>query len=197
MLDSVLVGRDRWLSEKGIMAPSCTKMIIGAFGDEEWYNDRMNFWNDVYGFKMTAMKIDDLEQAIVAPVTGNGIISDQVVIKEIDTRTINPSELDFSSDFTLTITQTGKFYAFCGWFDTYFEGEGVEKVMFSTSPFTKQTHWMQTLFVLENPLEVLKGDIIFGTIQCHKSDYNKRNLEISITFGKKGHRQICQKYKVH
>ncbi|CAG8817865.1 13878_t:CDS:2, partial [Dentiscutata erythropus] len=56
MLDSLIVARDRLLAPDGIIAPSHCRILFAAIEDEEIFNDTLNFWNDVYGFKMTAMK---------------------------------------------------------------------------------------------------------------------------------------------
>jgi protein arginine N-methyltransferase 3 len=182
MLDSVLSARDKWLADDGVMAPSCTKILLSAFGDPEWYNDTVNFWNDVYGFKMNTMRIDYKSNALVTVVNGDKLISNSVVISDIDTKSVIVPKLDFETTFELDISETGKIYAFCGWFDTYFEGKGIDSVMFSTSPMTKATHWMQTLFILEHPLVVSQNDKIVGKFYCKKSATNPRELDVLIEY---------------
>jgi protein arginine N-methyltransferase 3 len=81
MLDSVLYARDKWLSPSGLMAPSRTDILISAMGDEDWYNDKLHFWNDVYGFSMNAMNTDIKKNGVIAVVPSTGMISDTVTIK--------------------------------------------------------------------------------------------------------------------
>lgn len=81
MLDSVVYARDRWLTDSGLMAPSKMDILLAAFGDEEWYNDKVHFWNDVYGFSMNAMNSDIKNNGVVTVLPGSGMISDSLVIK--------------------------------------------------------------------------------------------------------------------
>lgn len=194
MLDSVLSARDRWLSDSGIMAPSRTKILLSAFGDSEWYNDTVNFWSNVYGFKMNTMTIDFKKNAMVTIVDGSKLISDTVVLLDTDTKTVSVSELDFISKFEIKITTDGKIYAFCGWFDTLFEGRGIEPIMFSTSPKSKSTHWQQTMFILNDPLDVRSEDIISGTFSCKKSVHNLRELDVIMEYSVKGQEKTFRQH---
>ncbi|KAI8894929.1 S-adenosyl-L-methionine-dependent methyltransferase [Globomyces pollinis-pini] len=182
MLDSVLVARDRWLKDDGILGPSCTKILLATVDDSEWYNDTVNFWKDVYGFNMTAMSGDVFRQGHVAVLKSDSISSESVVIKDIQIKESTIKSLDFTEPFKLTIKRQGKVYGFCGWFDTFFEGPTIDPIIFSTSPMTKPTHWMQTTFILQNPLEVNTNDIISGTFKCIKSNENHRELIVEISF---------------
>lgn len=49
MLDSVLIARDRFLKDNGVMAPSQTRIMLGLCDASEIVKDRLTFWNDVYG----------------------------------------------------------------------------------------------------------------------------------------------------
>lgn len=186
MLDSVLVARDRWLKQDGLMAPSCTKILLSAVGDAEWYNDRVNFWNEVYGFSMKPMNHDVIKNGLITVLPKDSMISNSVVIKDIQTKTVSVPELDFHTEFSLDIFSNGKVYALCGWFDTFFQGENIDSVMFSTSPMTTPTHWMQTAFILQTPIIVEKGDILFGSFICKKSARNPRELVVVIDWNVKG-----------
>ncbi|TKY88696.1 hypothetical protein EX895_002327 [Sporisorium graminicola] len=61
-------------------------------------------------------------------------------------------------------------------------GEG-ELVAFSTSPYSKETHWQQTLFVLKTPLgAVKKGDTIKGRIVVLQDSKHSRQLECELHY---------------
>jgi protein arginine N-methyltransferase 3 len=194
MLDSVLVARDKYLAADGIMAPSSTKIMLAAFGDDEWYNDTVNFWNDVYGFKMTAMNQNITKDALVTVVIGQELLSDAILLQDIQTKHVTSQRLDFVTKFEILISKPGIVYAFCGWFDTYFEGAGIDGNMFSTSPTTKSTHWMQTLFILNDPLKVEIGDRISGTFECKKAIKNPRELDVTMIFS---HSKIQTEFQQH
>jgi protein arginine N-methyltransferase 3 len=195
MLDSVLVARDRWLKpETGIMAPSQTRILMAALDDEDLKNDRVNFWNDVYGFKMSAMKEPTLNEAVVDFIKASSVCSDVVILKDLPLQTITIKQLDFVSRFEVVVQRDGSVNAFGGWFDTWFTRDGhdipkdqqMQKVegetFMTTSPFGEDTHWKQTTFILENPLAVKKGDRIQGVFTCHKGTDNPRELECEIEY---------------
>lgn len=52
------------------------------------------------------------------------------------------------------------------------------EVTFSTCPGPKgETHWKQTSFMFEEPLQVQQGDIVEGTLEVWKSEENPRELK--------------------
>lgn len=195
MLDSVLVARDRWLKpETGILAPSQTRILMAALEDEDLKNNRVNFWNDVYGFKMSAMKEPTLNEAVVDFIEPSSVCSDVVTLKDLPLQTITIKQLDFVSKFEVVVQRDGNVNAFGGWFDTWFTRDGhaipkeqqMQKVegetFMTTSPFGEDTHWKQTTFFLEESIAVKKGDRIQGTFTCHKGTDNPRELECEIEY---------------
>jgi protein arginine N-methyltransferase 3 len=81
MLDCVLYARDKWLAPGGIMAPSRSTVLLAAVENEEWYNEKYHFWNDVYGFKMPIMKNNFLRDAQVDFVDPATIVSTHAMVK--------------------------------------------------------------------------------------------------------------------
>lgn len=202
MLDSVLVARDRWLAPNGIMAPSQTRIVMAALDDEDLKDDKVNFWNDVYGFKMSAMKEPSLNEAVVEFIKPSSVISNVVTLKDLPLQTITIKQLDFVNKFEVEITRDGTINAFGGWFDTWFTRDGhsipldqeAQKVegetFLTTSPFGEDTHWKQTTFILEKPFEVKKGTKIAGVFTCHKGVDNPRELECEIEYTINGEHKI-------
>lgn len=54
--------------------------------------------------------------------------------------------------------------------------------MLSTSPYKKYTHWKQTVFYMEQDLDVREGDRITGNIACRQSTTNFRELDVKIGY---------------
>ncbi|KAI8576389.1 hypothetical protein K450DRAFT_257066 [Umbelopsis ramanniana AG] len=198
MLDSVLVARDRWLAPGGILAPSQTRILIAGLDDENVKNDRHCFWDDVYGFKMSAMKESIVNEAIVDFVSKEAIITDAVCVKDLPLQTISIPQLDFVSQFKLTASKEGTIYALVGWFDTWFTRDGHDvpldqeggkpgvDTFFTTGPHGEDTHWKQTIFVLDNPIAVVQGTIIEGIFTCHKGIDNPRELDCEVQYSVDG-----------
>ena len=56
------------------------------------------------------------------------------------------------------------------------------KVTLSTSPFTKKTHWKQSIFYSKKNVNVKKDDVLKGSIAVRKAKENYRALDIKISF---------------
>ncbi|KAI2662901.1 Protein arginine N-methyltransferase 3 [Labeo rohita] len=104
MLDSVLYARDRYLAEDGLVFPDRCNISLAAVGDTQKHSDRIAFWDNVYGFKMTCMKKAVIPEAVVEVLKPETVISEPAVIKTIDCGSVTVSELEFAVDFSLKIT---------------------------------------------------------------------------------------------
>uniref|UniRef100_A0A4W3JAD1 Protein arginine N-methyltransferase 3 n=1 Tax=Callorhinchus milii TaxID=7868 RepID=A0A4W3JAD1_CALMI len=182
MLDSVIYARNKYLTEDGSVYPDKCTISLVAVGDEKKHNDQLGFWDDVYGFKMSCMKKVIVPEVGVEVLDPKTLISEPCIIKIIDCNTVRISDLDFTSEFSLTITEKTLFTAIAGYFDILFEKNCENKVMFSTDPRSTKTHWKQTVFLLEQPVSVNKGDIIRGKVTCAKNKKDPRALVITISF---------------
>ncbi|KAG0267786.1 hypothetical protein DFQ27_008285 [Actinomortierella ambigua] len=201
MLDSVLVARDRFLVEGGLLAPSQTRILLTATSDETFVDENIHYWTDVYGFKMSAMQDGTLREALVDVVQPKTIVTTTVSIKDLPLQTITVPDLDFVSDFCLEMTRDDVLAAFVGYFDTWFTRDGADVPLdvgispaeltknrlngFTTGPVEtadEETHWKQTMFVLEKPLQLKKGDQVKGTFYCLKNVENPRALDLRIVY---------------
>uniref|UniRef100_A0A673YT71 type I protein arginine methyltransferase n=1 Tax=Salmo trutta TaxID=8032 RepID=A0A673YT71_SALTR len=162
MLDSVLYARDLYLAEGGSVYPDRCTISLAAVGDTEKHQDRIAFWDDVYGFKMACMKRAVVPEAVVQVLKPDTLISEPAVIQGIDCNAVSLSELEFASDFCLKITDSTD----C-------------TVMFSTGPQVTKTHWKQTVFLLENPIPVQAGEELQGRITIRKNKKDPRSLFIT------------------
>ncbi|KAI8913520.1 protein arginine methyltransferase 3 [Gorgonomyces haynaldii] len=194
MLDSVIAARNKWLKPDGIMAPSRAIIYLTAIDNEDWYNDKCTFWNDVYGFKMQQMKRDFFNDGQVDFIDPQSVFAQPVIIKDIDTKSTTVENLDFVSNFELCFDRDGTLHALCGWFDTDFEGPDMKMIRLSTSGLTTPTHWKQTCFALERPVAFLKGQTLRGTFKCQKNQKNGREVDVEITLDLPV--KVTQKYQV-
>ena len=75
-LNTILFARDKWLKPDGIIMPDRFKMYITAIEDEQYIDDRVNFWDNVYGFKMTSIKEEIITRPVIDIVPKDAVISD-------------------------------------------------------------------------------------------------------------------------
>lgn len=123
MLDSVLHARDIFLAPEGLMAPSQTRLVISAITGQRIYNERIAFWNDVYGFTMSsAMTGVYYPEGIIDIVDREEVVTSEAIVRDINSHDATPKSLDFHSDFELvsTATEAVTVRAFLTHFDTFF-----------------------------------------------------------------------------
>merc|ERR1712110_826332 len=65
MLDSVLYARDKWLAPTGLMFPDKATLYVCAIEDRQYKDDKINWWDDVYGFDMSCIKKVALQEPLV------------------------------------------------------------------------------------------------------------------------------------
>lgn len=188
MLDSVIYARDHCLKPNGLLLPNRCNMSLVAGGDMDKYKSFIEFWSDVYGYKMNCIKSDVIKEASVDCIDEKYILSAPCVVKEIDIMTCTISVMDFSAGFSLVISKDGFLTCLVGYFDTFFDLPC--KVDFSTGPHVTPTHWKQTVFHFRDTKAVKKGDVIEGTIICNRRKDNLRSMDVHITIFGKSHKYI-------
>ncbi|XP_055940291.1 protein arginine N-methyltransferase 3-like isoform X2 [Argiope bruennichi] len=184
MMDSVIYARDKFLVPGGKIFPNRCTLSIQAVCDIEKYKEYVDFWDDVYGFKMTAMKKDVIKEANVEAVKPETACCQPITIKELDLTSCQVSDTEFSSTFDLVMFRSCAVTALIGYFDCYFDKDLSHKVVLSTSPQSASTHWKQTMFLLEKPVQVTEGEIVNCRLSCRKNRRDPRSLIVKITFGK-------------
>ena len=122
-----------------------------------------------------------LSEPLVDPIDSQDILTDTHTFYDIDLRTVTLPELEFKSQFDLQVEYKGGLYGFVSWFDCDFS-HGDKKVLLSTSPYKKQTHWKQTVFYVEEPEQLVEGDTVTGTINVAKAKDNPRELNVEIRY---------------
>ena len=185
MLDTVIFCRDNLLNKNGRIFPDKCNIQLVALGDEEFYNKKVTFWQNVYGFKMTTMSTSSVEEPLMEIVNAKKVISKPAIIKEFDLMKISVKDLDFDAFFEIETTKDGVVSAIIGYFDIFFGDDSDENpVMFSTSPAAIPTHWKQTVFFLKEPISCKTGDILRGRIFCKKNKKDTRGLDVALIFFK-------------
>lgn len=183
MLDSVIYARDNFLKSGGLLLPDQCNISLVASGDIDTHRKLIDFWSNVYGYKMNCMKSEVVREASIDVVASTNIISTPYIVKNIDINTCNIDVMDFTSDFKLEITEDGVLTSLVGYFDTFFNLP--HSISFSTGPHVTPTHWKQTVFYFRDCKEVKKGDLIEGTIICNRQKTDVRALSVQINiFGK-------------
>ncbi|KDQ55829.1 hypothetical protein JAAARDRAFT_37247 [Jaapia argillacea MUCL 33604] len=179
MLDTVLLARDKYLKPGGLIFPDTATLYLAAIEDQDYKEEKINFWEDVYGFDYSCIKEIALREPLVDTVDLKAVVTDPCLVKSIDLRTAKKEDLTFSAPFTLTATRNDYIHAFLAWFDIGFNCLH-KPLSFSTGPHAKYTHWKQTVFYTPNTITISANDKINGQLTCSPNKKNNRDLDITL-----------------
>ena len=186
MLDTVLFARDRYLVKGGLIFPDTASLLITGIEDAQYKNEKINFWDDVYGYDMSCIREMAIREPLVDYVEGPRVVCmDTATILNINIETASKSELSFVSNFVLKPRRSDWVHAFLTYFTCTFS-HGKKALTFSTGPFDKYTHWKQTVFYLPVDLKVDPGQVVSGKFSCAPNSQNHRELDISIEYAHSG-----------
>ena len=189
MLDLVLYARDKWLKLGGLMFPDKATLYVTAIEDRQYKDDKINWWDDVYGFDMSSIRKVALTEPIIDVVDRNQVVTNNCLIKEIDIQTMKKEDIPFEAPFQLQIRRKDYIQALVTFFDIEFT-HSKKRVGFSTAPHAAYTHWKQTVFYLKDYLTCTKGEELYGVFKLKPNKGNVRDLDIEINVYYQG--ELCQ-----
>lgn len=85
------------------MFPDRATLYVTAIEDRQYKDDKINWWDDVYGFDMSCIKSVALQEPLVDVVDRNQVVSNSCLLKEIDIQTCTKDDIPFSSPFNLIL----------------------------------------------------------------------------------------------
>ncbi|KAJ3630003.1 hypothetical protein Zmor_028524, partial [Zophobas morio] len=185
MLSSVLFARDKWLTPNGLIFPDRASLIITAIEDQEYKAQKIDWWNNVYGFNMQCIKELALKEPLVDVVNSNQVVTRSCPIKTIDMFTAKKEDLDFTGLFRLEANHNDYIHAFVLYFHIEFS-KCHKPVHFSTGPLDPYTHWKQTVFYIDDVLVIKKGEVVSGRLRCRPNDKNNRDIDFELEYLHKG-----------
>ncbi|KAI8981111.1 S-adenosyl-L-methionine-dependent methyltransferase [Pilobolus umbonatus] len=185
MLDTVLVARDKYLAPGGLIFPDKAIMYIAAIEDGDYKEEKIGYWDNVYGFDYSSIKNIAIKEPLVDIVESRSVMSDACAFKVIDIATVKKEDLTFKAPFKITAERDDYAHAFISWFDIGFT-HCHTPIYFSTGPHAKYTHWKQTVFYTREALTLKKGESVEGEISCAPNKSNPRDLDIIIDYSFSG-----------
>ena len=147
MLNTVLVARDKYLVEGGLIFPDKATMYLSAIEDGQYKEEKMDFWDNVYGFNMSCIKSIALKEPLVDTVDPKAVVTTACPFREIDLYTVKIEDLQFEVPFKIQALRDDYIHAFLAYFDITFAACH-KPVRFSTGPHAKYTHWKQVISAL-------------------------------------------------
>ncbi|AMD22017.1 HGL323Cp [Eremothecium sinecaudum] len=188
MLDTVLYARDKYLVEGGLIFPDKCSIHIAGLEDAQYKDEKINYWQDVYGFDYSPFMPLVMREPLVDTVENAAVNTTKCKLIDFDLNTVTVADLAFKCDFSVTAKRTDFINGLITWFDIEFpSAEGIKPITFSTGPHSAYTHWKQTVFYLSDDLEAESGDILEGKLVCTPNKLNGRDLDIKISYNFKAY----------
>ncbi|KAL8828090.1 MAG: hypothetical protein Q9191_002788 [Dirinaria sp. TL-2023a] len=181
MLDTVLFARDKYLKAGGLIFPDKASIYMTAIEDGQYKEEKIGFWDNVYGFDFSPLKPSALSEPLVDTVEMKACVTNAARVFTIDLYTVTVKELGFSAPFKLFAERNDFVHALIAWFDIDFTACHVP-IKFTTGPHSKYTHWKQTVFYLREVLTVEAGETISGVLVSQRNAKKPRDLDISIAY---------------
>jgi protein arginine N-methyltransferase 1 len=199
MLKTVLYARDKWLAPTGLIFPDRATLYVCAIEDRQYKDQKINWWENVYGFDMSCVKKVAVGEPLVDVVDPKQVVSNACMIKEIDIATVTMEDCTFNAPFQLTMRRNDYVHALVCFFNIEFT-HCHKRIGFSTSPESPYTHWKQTVFYFDDYLTVKKGEELHGTFGSRPNDRNERDLDFDVHLDFKGELSEMNediKFKMH
>lgn len=185
MLDTVLFARDKWLQPDGLLFPDRCSLFVTAIEDRQYKDEKINWWDDVYGFDMSSIRKVAISEPLVDVVDPKQVVTGPALIKEVDLYTVKKEDLDFSAPFMLTVRRNDYIQALVTYFTVEFT-KCHKRIGFTTAPDAPYTHWKQTVFYFEDYMTVKKNEEIQGVFTMKPNPRNNRDLDFVIELNFKG-----------
>lgn len=185
MLETVLLARDKWLKPGGMLFPDKCSLYITAIEDRQYKDDKIHWWDDVYGFNMGCLRHVAIREPLVDVVDQKMVVTNHCPLLELDLNTLTKEDLAFDVPFSLIARQDDYVHAVVTFFNVEFS-RCHKKTWFSTAPEAPYTHWKQTVFYLNDYMTVKKGDEITGRFALKQNSRNNRDLDFIVNVDFRG-----------
>jgi len=185
MLNTVIYARDKWLAPNGLIFPDRATLYVCAIEDRQYKDEKINWWDNVYGFDMSCIRKVAIQEPLVDVVDPKQVVTNSCLIKEVDIYTVKLDDLSFSAPFHLQCRRNDYAQALVTFFNIEFT-KCHKRTGFSTAPDAPYTHWKQTVFYFDEYLTVKKGEELMGTINMSPNTSNNRDLDFTVDIDFKG-----------
>jgi len=181
MLNTVFYARDKWLNPGGVLFPDKASLYMCAIEDRQYKDDKINWWDNVYGFNMSSIRKVAISEPLVDVVDANQIVTNSTLLKEVDLYTATVADLTFEVPFSLDVRRNDYVQALVTFFTVEF-AKCHKRTGFSTGPDQHYTHWKQTVMYTQYTIAVNEGDKITGVFSCKANARNPRDLDLAIDY---------------
>ncbi|KAK8324492.1 hypothetical protein V6Z12_A12G302600 [Gossypium hirsutum] len=179
-----------------VVLPDEASLYLTAIEDAEYKDDKIEFWNNVYGFDMSCIKKQAMMEPLVDTVDQKQIVTNCHLLKTMDISKMVLGDASFTAPFKLIAERDDYIHAFVAYFDVSFTK--CHKLMgFSTGPRSRATHWKQTVLYLEDVLTICEGETIIGSMTVAPNKKNPRDVDIMVKYSLSGRRCVVSRVQFY
>ncbi|KII70670.1 Protein arginine N-methyltransferase 1 [Thelohanellus kitauei] len=128
MLESVIFARDKWLvifflilAPKGLMFPDVASLFIAGIEDEDFRDQKVDWWVNVYGYNMSPMREIAISEPVVDVVQKDALVTAEGLVKRIDLSTVTAEDVrTLETDLTLCCKRQDFIHAMILFFNVQF-----------------------------------------------------------------------------
>ncbi|XP_044892396.1 protein arginine N-methyltransferase 2 isoform X4 [Felis catus] len=190
MIESILYARDVWLKEDGVIWPTTAALHLVPCSADRDYRSKVLFWDNAYEFNLSALKSLAIKEFFSKPkynhiLKPEDCLSEPCTILQLDMRTVQIADLEtMKGELHFEIRKAGTLHGFTAWFSVRFQSleEDEPQLVLSTGPFHPTTHWKQVLFMMDEPVSVLMGDVVTGSVVLQRNPVWRRHMSVALSW---------------
>lgn len=190
-LVQLLQARELWLKPDGFILPDLGALYLIGGSNHLLKNERCNWWLDVYGCKMKAMRRYSLAEPRYVKVKGNHLLTLARKVMSLDLKTATMDDLQIDCDIRLQALHEGYLECFVLYFDVTFSRAHLPQKL-SCNPWLGsqlKSLWLQTVLFVEQPFIMrtkydYTGHLVFKPLKKEQklSRLNLNEMKIDIEF---------------
>jgi len=174
MLSSVIYARDKYLKDGGLMLPSECHLFMAPCEVPDFYEQ----WDSVHGVKMSSfaksLRNSSQHKPSIHFVHPSRILATPNVVFSCSLSVVTDEDVDqIVKEGLFVAGRDGNCQGITIWFDVTFSSG----VVLSTSPFTLQTHWLQTVLILPTQVEVEENEPLAYRLEIVREGPRKYTIQ--------------------
>ncbi|KAM9696446.1 protein arginine N-methyltransferase 2 isoform 1-T1 [Dama dama] len=190
MIESILYARDAWLKEDGVIWPTTAALHLVPCSADRDYRSKVLFWDNAYEFDLSPLKSLAIKEFFSKPkynhiLKPDDCLSEPCTILQLDMRTVQVADLEtMKGELHFDIQKAGTLHGFTAWFSVQFQNleEDEPQLVLSTGPLHPTTHWKQVLFMMDEPVPVLMGDVVTGAVVLQRNPVWRRHMSVTLSW---------------
>jgi hypothetical protein len=124
------------------MMPSTATILAAGITSQKWWDDKVTFWNNVYGFNMSCMSRYIFSEPHVEVLPESALGTSVEVVTRLDIATMTAAEQDVVRSKILLVPNAGEtmLYGVAVWFDVGFAAATATAVEDEGPPELEDAH---------------------------------------------------------